>query len=96
MAVVVSNIRRAVAWYTARFNCLVAYHDKTWALLDFANTQLALVTPGQHPAHVALVTPGAATCSPLQRQRDGTQSVYIRDPFSNVIELIVPALEEAT
>ena len=65
LAVVVSNIQRAVAWYTARFNCLVAYHDETWTLLDFANTQLALVTPGQHPAHIALVTLGAATCGPL-------------------------------
>ncbi|MBM4256105.1 MAG: VOC family protein [Deltaproteobacteria bacterium] len=96
LAVVVSNIPRAVAWYTTRFNCTVAYQDETWALLEFANTQLALVTPGQHPAHFALVTPDAARLGPLQRHRDGTQSIYIGDPFGNAIELIGPVSEETT
>jgi catechol 2,3-dioxygenase-like lactoylglutathione lyase family enzyme len=94
VAIVVSNIQRAIQWYTTRFNCTIHYQDDTWALLDFANIQLALVTPKQHPAHIAFVTPDAEQVSPLQRHRDGTQSTYIRDPFGNAIELIAPAPEE--
>lgn len=94
VAVVVSNIQRAIQWYTTRFNCTVHYQDETWAVLDFANIQLALVTPGEHPAHVAFVTPDAAQYGPLQRHRDGIQSIYIRDPFGNAIELIAPETEE--
>ena len=90
VAVVAPDIQQAVAWYTTKFNCTINYQDDTWALLDFANIQLALVTPGQHPAHIALVNPDAATFGPLQRHRDGTQSIYITDPFGNAVELIAP------
>lgn len=88
VAVVVPDIQQAVAWYTTKFNCTIAYQDKTWALLDFANIQLAFVTPGQHPAHIALSTQEAEQFGVLTTHRDGTRSVYIRDPFSNTIELI--------
>jgi catechol 2,3-dioxygenase-like lactoylglutathione lyase family enzyme len=94
VAVVVSNIQRAIQWYTTRFHCTISYQDESWALLDFANIQLALVTPGQHPAHIAFVTPDVAQFGVLQQHRDGTQSLYVRDPFGNVIELIAPATEE--
>jgi extradiol dioxygenase family protein len=86
----VPDIRQAVAWYTTKFNCTINYQDDTWALLDFANIQLALVTPGQHSAHIAFVNPNAAKFGPLQQHRDGTQSVYISDPFGNAVELIAP------
>ena len=88
VAVVVPDIQQAVAWYTAKFNCTINYQDDTWALLDFANIQLALVIPGQHPAHIAFVNADAAKFGPLQRHRDGTQSIYITDPFGNAVELI--------
>ena len=88
VAVVVPDIQRAIEWYTTTFNCTINYQDDTWALLDFANIQLALVTPGQHPTHIAVVDANAEKFGPLQRHRDGTQSIYITDPFGNAIEMI--------
>ena len=70
--------------------------DDTWASLDFANIQLAFVTPGQHQAHIAVVDANAEKFGPLQRHRDGTQSIYITDPFGNVIELIATQEGEST
>ena len=88
VAVVVPDIQQAVEWYTTKFNCTINYQDDTWALLDFANIQLALVTPGQHPAHIAFLNSEAEMFGPLQRHRDGTQSIYITDPFGNAVEMI--------
>ena len=96
VAVVVPDIQQAVAWYTTTFHCAINYQDDTWALLDFANIQLALVTPGQHPTHIAVVDANAEKFGPLQRHRDGTQSIYITDPFGNVIELIATQEGEST
>lgn len=94
VAVVVPDIHQAIEWYTTRFNFTIHYQDDTWPLLDFANIQLALVTAGQHPAHIAFVDPDAAKFGPLQRHRDGTQSIYISAPFGNAIELIATRAEE--
>lgn len=88
VAVVVPDVQQAVEWYTSMFKCTVNYQDQTWALLDFANIQLALVTPGQHPAHIAFVSPKARDFGPLQQHRDGTRSIYICDPVGNAIEMI--------
>ena len=96
VAVVVPNIQQAIAWYTTTFNCTINYQDDTWALLDFANIQLALVTPGQHPAHIAVIDANAEKFGPLQRHRDGTRSIYITDPFGNAVELIAAQEGEST
>ena len=45
IAIPVPNIAKALEWYTSRFNCEVEYVDETWALLEFANTKLALGPP---------------------------------------------------
>jgi catechol 2,3-dioxygenase-like lactoylglutathione lyase family enzyme len=88
VAVVVPDVRQAVEWYTRTFNCRVNYEDASWALLDFANIHLAVVLPSQHPAHIALSIPEAEQFGPLTTHREGTRSVYIRDPFGNALELI--------
>ena len=49
------NIAESVRWYISNFKCNVEYQDETWALLGFNNIQIALVTPGQHPPHFAIV-----------------------------------------
>jgi extradiol dioxygenase family protein len=94
VAVVVPDIRQAIAWYTTTFNCTIHHQDDTWAFLDFANIQLALVTPSQHPAHLAFVSPQAERFGPLQRHRDGTRSIYISDPFGNAVEMIAAEEKE--
>ena len=53
VAIPVPDIPKALEWYTSRFNCRVEYVDETWALLEFANSKLALVLPKEHPSHFA-------------------------------------------
>lgn len=91
IAIPVTDIAVAVAFYTARFCVAVDYQDDSWALLRFANTKLALVIPDQHPPHVAVERADLeadADARPIVTHRDGTRSLYIEDPWGNVIELL--------
>ena len=88
VAISVAEIDSAVAWYTSNFRCTVAYRDATWALLDFANLQLALVIPEQHPPHIAFSSPTAEEFGALTTHRDGTRSIYVRDPAGNSVEIM--------
>lgn len=88
IAISVKNVAESVAWYRANFRCEVEYEDETWAFLRFSNIQLALVIPNQHPPHIAFVSPSAHDHGPLRTHRDGTRSVYIRDPSRNSVEIM--------
>ncbi len=88
VAISVDNVARAVEWYTRQFRCQVAYQDATWALLAFGNIKLALVIPSQHPPHIALEHPHAEQFGPLKPHRDGTKSVYVKDPAGNTVEVL--------
>lgn len=91
LAIPAADIAGAVRWYREHTDCEVEYQDATWALLAFANIRLALVTPGQHPPHFAIVRPDADRFGPLTTHRDGTRSVYVRDAAGNHIEVIEQA-----
>jgi catechol 2,3-dioxygenase-like lactoylglutathione lyase family enzyme len=95
IAVPSNDIAAGVAWYVKHFRAKVLYQDKTWAFLQLANVKLALVTPTQHPPHVAvgvneaeLAEAAAAAQKPIDRHRDGTTGIYVSDPFGNAVELI--------
>ena len=88
IAIQVDDIETSLAWYRDRYEVRVAYQDKTWALLQFANVALALVLPDQHPPHFAIVSEHAERYGPLTTHRDGTASVYIQDPSGNNIEMM--------
>jgi catechol 2,3-dioxygenase-like lactoylglutathione lyase family enzyme len=88
VAVAVKDIREAVDWYKLTFNCSVDYQDETWALLGFQNVQLALVVPNQHPPHICFARPDAEKFGSLKLHRDGTRSVYVRDPSGNAVEVL--------
>ena len=88
VAISVNDIAQAVDWYTKTFQCKVSYQDATWAMLEFANLKLALVLPEQHPPHLAFVHPEAEKFGTLKAHRDGTRSVYVRDPAGNSIEIL--------
>jgi catechol 2,3-dioxygenase-like lactoylglutathione lyase family enzyme len=88
VAVSVTDVRVAVEWYRKHFQCKVSYQDDTWAMLDFANLKMALVIPGQHPPHVAFVHSEAEQFGALKPHRDGTRSVYLRDPAGNAVEVL--------
>jgi catechol 2,3-dioxygenase-like lactoylglutathione lyase family enzyme len=95
VAVVSPDIEKSVQWYSQQFGATVLYQDKTWAFLQVGGNKLALVTPGQHPPHVAFsVTEeqldGASRTHniPIDKHRDGTRGIYITDPAGNAVELI--------
>ena len=88
IALVVTNIKKGVQWYTQNRDCKVKYEDDTWALLEYDNIKLALVLPNQHPSHLAFEKNNATDYGKLKTHRDGTKSVYIKDPSNNTIEIV--------
>ncbi len=88
IAVAVNDVAEAVKWYQETFKCEVEYQDKTWAFLCFNNIKLALVVPNQHPSHIAFVSDRAESFGKLKKHRDGTSSVYIKDPAGNSVEIM--------
>lgn len=95
VAVPSNDIAASVTWYRERFGAEVLYQDATWAFLNLGGTKLALVTPTQHPPHVAIrVTERQLEAAAQQagvtvdKHRDGTTGIYLHDPFGNAIELI--------
>jgi catechol 2,3-dioxygenase-like lactoylglutathione lyase family enzyme len=90
----VKDVKEAVEWYTQRFRCEVEYQDKTWAILKFANVRLAFVLQEQHPPHIALLGDPAGFGEP-KVHRDGTSSVYLKDPDGNNVEILALASETA-
>ena len=90
VAVSVRDVAESVKWYTSRFKCRAIYQDATWALLEFGNVRLAFVIPEQHPPHIAILGDPAAYGEP-QTHRDGTSSVYIKDPDGTDVEILALA-----
>jgi catechol 2,3-dioxygenase-like lactoylglutathione lyase family enzyme len=95
VAVPSNDVAASVRWYRDRFGAEVLYEDKTWAFLRLGGVKLAIVTPTQHPPHVAvrvteteLETAAREAGKPIDRHRDGTTGIYIADPFGNAVELI--------
>lgn len=95
VAVHASKLRETVEWYSQKFGAAVLYQDETWAFLKIGGSKLALVTPGQHPPHLAFaVTPerleeaAASYGMAVKPHRDGTRSIYLEDPSGNAVELI--------
>ncbi len=91
----VKDVKQAVDWYTQRFGCKVEYQDHTWAMLEFANARLAFVVAEQHPPHIAILGDPSAYGT-AEVHRDGTSSVYLRDPDGNNVEILAMAPEPAT
>ena len=87
VAVSVTNVKDTVDWYTKQFDCTIKYQDETWALLEFANIRVAFVLPEQHPPHFAVLGDPAAYGQP-KTHRDGTRSVYLKDPSGNNVEIL--------
>ncbi len=95
VAVPCPDIAGGVAFYVENFGAQVLYQDATWAFLKVGQGKLALVTPSQHPPHVALRVDEAQlekaaqkAGKPVDSHRDGTKGIYIEDLSGNVVELI--------
>ena len=88
IAIESKDIAQSAKWYQDQFNCEVKHQDETWALLKFANISLALVTPGDHPPHFAIVDKNIIDDPKSKAHRDGIHFLYEKDPDSNFIEKI--------
>ncbi len=95
VALVSQDVTRDVAWYVESFGATVLYQDATWAFLKVGQGKLALVTPTQHPPHVALRVDEATLNAFAARgnkavdvHRDGTKGIYVEDESGNAVELI--------
>jgi catechol 2,3-dioxygenase-like lactoylglutathione lyase family enzyme len=95
VAVPAGDIATSVKWYVDTLGAEILYQDKTWAFLLVGGVKVALVTPTQHPPHVAVRVSEAEleqaakeAGKPIDRHRDGTTGIYIADPFGNAVELI--------
>jgi len=89
------DIAASVAWYREHLGAEVLFQDETWAFLNVGGQKLALVTPTQHPPHVAvrvsegeLLEAARAAKVEVDSHRDGTRGIYVYDPFGNAVELI--------
>jgi catechol 2,3-dioxygenase-like lactoylglutathione lyase family enzyme len=90
-----TNIAGSIEWYRANLDAEILYQDSTWAFLNVGGVKVALVTPTQHPPHIAvrvteeqLAAAAQAAKLPIDSHRDGTRGIYIHDPFGNAVELI--------
>ena len=88
VALVSENIKRAIEWYVEKWNAEIIYQDETWAMLNYDNISLALVLPKMHPPHIAFEKINAEDYGKLTPHRDGTSSVYIKDPSDNAVEIL--------
>ena len=95
VAIQTDDVSASTKYYVQNFGAEILYVDETWAFLKVGQGKLALVTPSQHPPHVALrvdesTLEAAATRAgkPIDAHRDGTKGIYVDDPSGNAIELI--------
>ena len=88
IAVETKCVKDSVSWYMKNFNCKIKYQDQTWAMLKFDNISVALVTPGEHPPHFAVVNEAISNEKGIKRHRDGIRYKYIQDPDHNFVEFI--------
>ena len=88
IAIESTDIKKSIQWYQNEFNCIVKYQDDTWAMLKFDNISLALVSPGGHPPHIAVIDEDIVKEPNSKIHRDGIRYLYETDPDSNFIEKI--------
>lgn len=95
VAVPSNDIAASVDWYVKNLGASILYQDKSWAFMKVGDVKLALVSPQQHPPHVAVKVDEDALAQaakraniPIDSHRDGTKGIYIHDPFGNAVELI--------
>ena len=84
----VTDIAESLDWFRGQFEVEMLYADDNWALVPFDNTARACVQPDPHPPHVAIERGNAESYGTFAPRRDGTASVYIRNPWGNASEIM--------
>ena len=85
IAIVVSNTEAAASWYSEKFSGTIEYSDPSWSLVSFENVKLAFVLKEEHPPHIAFEDEKLLDGT---LHRDGSMSVYKKDPWGNYIEFV--------
>ena len=85
IALQVENPKEAAQWYCDNFGAELIYADETWGFIQFENIKLAFVIESQHPPHIAFED---NNLKGGKLHRDGSKSIYKKDPFGNFYELI--------
>tara|TARA_B110000438_G_C15795514_1_gene642682 strand:- start:947 stop:1273 length:327 start_codon:yes stop_codon:yes gene_type:complete len=88
IAIQTENIKSTLSWYLSSFECETLYEDKSWALLKFENINIALVSPNEHPPHIAIKVKNIFEFGKPSTHRDGINYIYKKDDHGNVIELV--------
>ena len=88
VALQVKNPAQAANWYKEKFDADILYCDKTWSIVQLDNIKIAFVVKTQHPAHIAFEVDVFKTSDKVKQHRDGSSSIYKRDPWGNTIEYI--------
>tara|TARA_R110002110_G_scaffold353681_1_gene563579 strand:+ start:160 stop:450 length:291 start_codon:yes stop_codon:yes gene_type:complete len=88
IALQVENPNSTAEWYRDNFDAEILYADDTWSFIQFENIKMAFVVKNQHPAHIAFIIGEFEEDDKVKEHRDGSESVYKRDPFGNIYELI--------
>ncbi len=95
VALTSGDIAQSVQWYVQHFSAQVEYQDESWAMLRVGQEKLALVSPRQHPPHVAFAVDEARLEAEAKSHgvaitphRDGSRGIYLHDPSGNAVELI--------
>ena len=94
IALQVENPKEAAEWYHDEFEGKILYADETWSFVQMENIKLAFVVKSQHPEHIAFEVDSFEDGDRTKKHRDGTISVYKRDPFGNIYELIKYPLDK--
>ena len=81
----VSSPQKAAEWYADTFGAKILYSDETWSFIEFENIKMAFVMKDQHPVHIAFENPNLKNG---KEHRDGSVSIYKKDPFGNFYEII--------
>lgn len=88
IAFIVEEPKLAAKWYQLNFDAEILYLDSTWAFIQLENIKFAFVKKGTHPSHFAIEVEEFDEEDIVKEHRDGSVSVYKKDPFGNIYELI--------
>lgn len=88
----VSDLDRAIEWYTTSFACTLLERDRLFAVLQFENILLILTLPSLQPTHLCYLKADAASYGELRERATGMVSTFVSDPLGNPVELAETAI----
>ena len=93
IAILVSDLQVAEAWYTKKLCGNVTFRDTKYVRIQLNNINIALIDKKYYSnAHFAILVENKEDLpindGTVVNHRDGTIGVYVEDPFGNYLEYI--------